>query len=55
MTIKEMELRYNAAPALYDGGWRAEDRDELKDCYDLTDEELGIICDALENIENQNK
>lgn len=55
MAIKEMELRYQTAPSLYDGGWRAEDRDEMKDCYDLSDEELDIICEELENIENQNK
>lgn len=55
MNIKEMELRYQVAPSLYDGGWRAEDRDEMKHEYDLSDEELDIICEALENIENQNK
>lgn len=55
MTIKEMELRYNAAPSLYDGGWRAEDRDDMRDYYHLSDEELDIICEELENIENRNK
>lgn len=55
MTTKEMELRYTTAPALYDGGWRAKDRNDMKDCYDLYDEELDIICEELEKIENRNK
>lgn len=55
MTIKEMELRYTTAPALYDGGWRAEDRDEMKHEYDFSDKELDIICEELEKIENRNK
>jgi len=35
------------AAALYDGGWRAEDRDQLKVEYDLSDEDLERIIDLL--------
>ena len=35
------------AAALYDGGWRAEDREQLKAEYDLTDEEVKRIVDLL--------
>lgn len=35
------------AAALYDGGWRAEDKDQLKVEYDLSDEDLERIIDLL--------
>ena len=35
------------ASALYDGGWRAEDRDDIKSEYELTDDEADKICDRL--------
>ena len=35
------------AAALYDGGWRAEDRDQLKMEYDLTEEDVERIVDLL--------
>ena len=35
--------QYTAA-SLYDGGWRAEDRDQLIDEYQLTEEEADEIC-----------
>lgn len=35
------------AASLYDGGWRAEDRDALKDEYDFTDAQVDRICEKL--------
>ena len=35
---------YNSAAALYDGGWRAEDKEQLIKEYDLTEEEVERIC-----------
>ena len=37
----------SAAAALYDGGWRVEDRDQLKVEYDLSDEDVERIADLL--------
>lgn len=36
-----------SAAALYDGGWRAEDREQLIYEYDLTAEEADKICELL--------
>lgn len=35
------------AAALYDGGWRANDRDELIAEYDLNEDEADAICKML--------
>ena len=35
------------AAALYDGGWRADDKDQLKVEYDLTDDDVERIVDLL--------
>ena len=35
------------ASALYEGGWRVEDRDQLQAEYDLTDEDVERIIDLL--------
>lgn len=40
-----------AASNLYDGGWRAEDRDQLIKEYELTEEEADAICEELAKIE----
>ena len=40
-----------SAAALYDGGWRAEDRDQLIEEYELTEEEAGKICEILASYE----
>lgn len=40
------------AVALLDGGWKPEDRDEIKREYDLTDDEADDICAEMENILN---
>ena len=40
------------AAALYEGGWRAEDSELLKEEYGLTDEETTELAIALYEIEN---
>ena len=45
--LKDIE---SCAAALYDGGWRSADRDELLAEYDLTDTEADAICAELEKI-----
>lgn len=40
------------AASLYDGGWRAEDGDELQQEYNLTNEELANITNELEDMEH---
>lgn len=40
-----------SAAALYDGGWRAEDRDELINEYNLTEEEADKLCEILAEFE----
>ena len=46
-----MNNQYSAA-SLYDGGWRAEDRDQLISEYDLTAEEADDICKELAAIKD---
>lgn len=38
---------YSDACALYDGGWRAEDRDQMITEYNLTSDEADAICAGL--------
>lgn len=40
-----------AAFALYDGGWRGEDKDWLVDEYEFTEDEVDIVCQVLTDIE----
>lgn len=51
-SIEKIKLSYTAA-ALYDGGWRAEDRDWLIDEYELSEEEADAICKMLAYYENE--
>ncbi len=39
------------AAALYDGGWRANDKDQLKMEYDLSDDDVERIVDLLAEYE----
>ena len=41
----------SSAAALYDGGWRAGDRDQLIAEYNLTPAEADQLCAALERLE----
>jgi hypothetical protein len=47
------EKTESAAAALYDGGWRASDREQLISEYELTEDEAEAICAELERIEQQ--
>lgn len=47
-----MNSQYNAS-SLYDGGWRAEDRDQLISEYQLTEEEADEICRGLTEVEEE--
>ena len=40
-----------SSAALYDGGWRAGDREELMKEYELTEDEATIICVYLRTYE----
>lgn len=42
----------HAAAALWDGGWRAEDKEELIAEYDFTEEEADVIVELLKKYEN---
>lgn len=44
------EITFEAA-ALYEGGWRAEDKEELMSEYELTEEEAAQLCKALADCE----
>ena len=44
-----MKDAWGAAAILFDGGWRAEDREELISEYDLTEEEADEICKLLDD------
>jgi hypothetical protein len=41
------------ASALYDGGWRSSDEDEMKKEYDLDDEWAEAICKKLKEYEKE--
>jgi hypothetical protein len=38
---------HSSAAALYDGGWRAADRDDMITEYDLTTDEADALCAEL--------
>ena len=44
----------NSAAALYDGGWRSEDKEELIQEYNLTNDEADAICELLSEFEAEN-
>lgn len=46
--LKDIE---SSAAALYDGGWRSADRDQLIAEYDLTANEADVLCKELERIQ----
>ena len=47
-----MNNQYSAA-FLYDGGWRAEDRDQMIDEYGLTADEADEICKELADLKDR--
>lgn len=48
--LKAYEIQ-DAANALYAGGWRTEDKEELMSEYELTEEEAAQLCKALADCE----
>lgn len=48
--LKDIE---SSAAALYDGGWRSEDKEQLISEYDLTEEEAEAICERLATFESE--
>ena len=44
-----------SAAALYDGGWRAEDKEQLMAEYDLSEAEATEICEWLKKYEESDK
>jgi hypothetical protein len=44
-----------SAAALYDGGWRAEDKDQLVEEYQMTEDEAEKVCKELEKYESEIK
>lgn len=45
----------SSAAALYDGGWRKTDADQLRTEYNLTLEETQDLCAALADLEEKNE
>ena len=41
------------ADALIDGGWKPEDYEEIREEYDLTEDETSEICQEMERILNE--
>lgn len=39
------------AAALFEGGWRKEDKEQLMQEYGLTDEQADVICELLAEME----
>lgn len=48
--MKDLEM---SAAALYDGGWRAEDREELISEYQLTEQEADELVEKLAEYEDK--
>jgi hypothetical protein len=51
IAIMNMYDMYSDACALYDGGWRAEDYDQLIAEYDLTTDEADALCAGLAELD----
>lgn len=50
--IQEMQMKMgDIAANLYDGGWRAKDREQMIGYYTLTEDEADAICELLEEYE----
>lgn len=46
---------HTIAAALYDGGWRAEDKDEMMEVHGFTEENMDLICDRLRDLAEWNE
>lgn len=47
--LKDVE---SSAAALYDGGWRSDDREDLISEYELTEDEADALCEELKRLED---
>lgn len=52
--MSDVEIE-DVACSLYDGGWRKEDKEEIINEYDCTENEAIMICNYLENLEEENE
>lgn len=52
MNMEKAKVECMAA-ALYDGGWRSEDWEELMEEFEMTAEEAAEICKVLDRYENE--
>lgn len=43
------------AKALFDGGWRSTDYDQILSEYDFTNDEVALICDSLYDLETESE
>lgn len=54
--MQEMQMSMgDIAANLYDGGWRAKDREQMIGYYTLTEDEADAICELLEEYENADR
>lgn len=54
--MQEMQMSMgDIAANLYDGGWRAADREQMIEYYTLTEDEADAICELLVEYENAEK
>jgi hypothetical protein len=51
----QMSSMGDIAASLYDGGWRAADREQMIAYYTLTEDEADDICKLLEEYENADR
>lgn len=51
--MKKTIMNQYSAASLYNGGWRAEDRDQLIEEYNLTEEEADEICKELADLKDR--
>ena len=51
----QMSSMGDIAASLYDGGWRAADREQLIDYYTLTEDEADDICKLLAEYESADR
>jgi len=54
--IQDLQMSMgDIAASLYDGGWRAADREQMIGYYTLTEDEADAICELLSAYENADR
>lgn len=51
--VMDKSSLHDYAAALHDGGWRAEDKEELIQCYEMDPEDVEQICEVLAQWESE--